>query len=143
MLTPLAFIGVVHELAKLSKDPSTKVACLIFGPNMEIRSTGWNGFPRKVSDTPERLNDRQVKYSLVAHAELNAVANAARSGVSTDGCELLVSALHPCNECAKAIIQAGIRKVYAPLPDNDGRWATNFEIAALLFSEAGVEVEFY
>ena len=139
----LKFVPMVQELAQLSKDPSTKVGAAIFGPGMEIRATGWNGFPRGVHDTPERLNDRPTKYLYVAHAEFNAVMNAARSGVSTDGCSLLVTALHPCNICAMAVIQSGIKTVYAPLPKDDERWADKFEIAATMFREAGVVVEFY
>jgi len=110
---------------------------------MEIRATGWNGFPRGVNDTEERLNDRPTKYKFITHAEANAIANAARSGVALEGCSLLVTALHPCNDCAKLLIQSGIKKVYAPLPEIDGRWADSFEVAATMFREAGVEVEFY
>lgn len=142
-MNPLKFANIAREIAQLSKDPSTKVAAIILGPGMEIRATGWNGFPRGVADTEERLNDRPTKYQFVAHAEANAIANAARSGVSTDGCTLLVTALHPCNDCAKLIIQSGIKKVYAPLPEIDGRWADSFEIASTMFREAGVTVEFY
>lgn len=142
-MTPLNFVGIATEVAKMSKDPSTKVGSLIIGPAFEIRASGWNGFPRGVVDSFDRLNDRPTKYRYVVHAEANAIANAARSGVSTDGCSMLVTELHPCNECAKLIIQAGIKTVYAPLPDVDGRWADSFEIAAQMFREAGVSVEFY
>lgn len=139
----LKLVPVVQELARLSKDPSTKVACAILGPGMEIRATGWNGFPRGVFDTEARLNDRPTKYKFVVHAEANAIANAARSGVAIEGCALLVTALHPCNDCAKLLIQSGIRRVYAPLPADDERWADSFEVAATMFTEAGVVVEFY
>jgi dCMP deaminase len=139
----LKFVPLVQELALLSKDPSTKVGAAIFGPGMEIRATGWNGFPRGVVDSEKRLNDRPTKYKFVVHAEANAIANAARSGVALEGCTLLVTALHPCNDCAKLIIQSGIKKVYAPLPNDDERWADNFEIAATMFRESDVSVEFY
>lgn len=142
-MTPLSFIGIAKAVSAMSKDPSTKVGALIVGPALEIRAQGWNGFPRGVVDSAERLNDRPTKYRYVVHAEANAIANAARSGVSTDGCSMLVTELHPCNECAKLIIQAGIRTVYAPLPDVDGRWAESFEVAVQMFKEADVEVVFY
>ncbi len=142
-MTPLSFRDVAHAIANMSKDPRTKVGAIILGPGMEIRATGWNGFPRGVTDSPDRLDDRATKYKYVVHAEANAIANAARSGVSTDGCTLLVTALHPCNDCAKLIIQAGIQTVYAPLPDIDGRWADSFGIAHTMFVEAGVAVEYY
>ncbi|MBU0593329.1 MAG: CMP deaminase [Gammaproteobacteria bacterium] len=142
-MTPLSFIAIANQVAQLSKDPSTKVGALIFGPGMEVRAQGWNGFPRGVIDSEERLNDRPTKYQFVVHAEANAIANAARSGVAIEGCSLLVTALHPCNDCAKLLIQSGIKKVYAPLPADDERWADSFEVAATMFREAGVVVEFY
>jgi len=142
-MTPLSLIGIAQSVAAMSKDPSTKVGALVIGPNMEIRATGWNGFPRGVHDTEERLNDRPTKCRFVVHAEANAIANAARSGVPLDGCSVLVTALHPCNDCAKLLIQSGIKTVYAPLPEDDARWATSFEIAAIMFAEAGVNVIFY
>lgn len=139
----LKFVGIARAVSQMSKDPSTKVGALIVGPGMEIRATGWNGFPRGVEDTPERLNDRPTKYRFVVHAEANAIANAARSGAALEGCALLVTELHPCNDCAKLIIQAGISRVFAPLPGDDERWADSFEVAATMFREAGVQVEFY
>ena len=139
----LKFVPMVQELAQLSKDPSTKVGAAIFGPGMEVRALGWNGFPRGVIDSEERLNDRPTKYKYVAHAEANAIANAARSGVAIEGCSLLVTALYPCAECCKLIIQAGINHVFAPLPDDDGRWADSFEVSATMFKEAGIEITFY
>lgn len=142
-MNPLKFVGIARAVSQMSKDPSTKVGALIIGPGMEIRATGWNGFPRGVEDTQERLNDRPTKYQYVVHAEANAIANAARSGVALEGCTLLVTALHPCNDCAKLLIQAGITRVYAPLPADDERWADSFEVAATMFREAGVVVEFY
>lgn len=142
-MNPLAFVGVARELSRLSKDPSTQVGAVVVGPGNEIRASGWNGFPRGVRDDAARYWDRPTKYKYICHAEANAIANAARSGTSLDGCSIVVTALHPCNTCAQLIIQAGIRTVYAPLPDYDGRWAAEFEAAATMFQEAGVEVEFY
>jgi dCMP deaminase len=142
-MTPLAFVGVARELALLSKDPSTRVGAVIVGPGNEIRASGWNGFPRGVRDLPERYDDRPTKYKFIAHAEANAIANAARAGTPTDGCSLVVTALHPCNECTKMIIGAGIRRIYAPMPDMEGRWASEFEVAARMLQEAGIIVEFY
>jgi dCMP deaminase len=96
-----------------------------------------------VEDTDERLNNRDTKLKYVVHAEANAIATAARSGIALEGCTLFVTALHPCADCAKLIIQAGITKVIAPLPDMGGRWADSFEVATTMFNESGVEVDFY
>ena len=140
------FIGIAQAVAARSRDPSTKVGALIIGPDFEIRSTGWNGFPRGVYEYDYRVNDRPTKYAFTVHAELNAVCNAARVGTPTNGCVMLVTALHPCGECAKAIAQAGIKKVYAPTPDCpelSERWKSSTGVAEEILKEAGVSVIWY
>jgi len=137
------FIDLAALVGSWSKDPSTKVGCCIVNDANRVLSVGYNGFPVGVEDTEERLNDRDTKIRYVAHAEANAISTAARSGISLSGSTLVVSALHPCADCAKLIIQAGISRVIAPLPAIDGRWADSFEIAATMFRESGVEVSFY
>lgn len=97
--------------ARRSKDPSTQVGAIIVGPNKEQRSGGYNGLPRGVDDSqPERWT-RPDKLAWCEHAERNAIFNAARIGVSCDGCTLYVSSLPPCADCARAIIQSGIVEV--------------------------------
>ena len=104
------FIDLAAHISNWSKDPTTKVGCIVVGPNKEIRSTGYNGFPSGVEDTEERLNNRPRKHELVVHAEQNAVAFAALNGVSLKGCSVYVTHA-PCTSCAKSLIQAGITKV--------------------------------
>lgn len=106
------FMGVALLAAQRSKDPNTQVgACIVDGQN-RILSTGYNGFPLGCSDDDfpwSRSGDaNDTKYPYVVHAELNAILNT--RGMSLSGARLYV-ALFPCNECAKAIIQAGIREV--------------------------------
>lgn len=106
------FMGVALLAAMRSKDPSTQVgACIVDGEN-RILSTGYNGFPSGCSDDEfpwERQGEYgETKYPFVVHAELNAILNA--RGKNLTGAKLYV-ALFPCNECAKAIIQSGIREV--------------------------------
>lgn len=141
-MTPLAFVRVARALASLSKDPSTKVGAVIVGPDLEIRAVGYNGFPRGVVDDPDRYADRDLKYDYIVHAEANAIANAARAGTSTLGCSLVVTSLYPCGDCAKVIIQAGIKKIYAPKP-HTGNWADSMTVAEQMFQEAGVEIVHY
>lgn len=129
------FLHMAEAASAKSKDPSTKVGAVVVRPDRTIASTGWNGFPRGVLDLPARYNDRPTKYRFVAHAELNAVVSA-RSDLS--GCSLYVT-LPPCHECAKLIIQAGIKRVIAPRSDVS-RWQESFETAAQMFKEAGVEL---
>lgn len=127
--------------AKHSKDPRTQVGAAIVDHRGVVRATGWNGFPRGVNDDPARYADREIKLKLVVHAEANAIANAAAVGVPLEGCGLIVTKF-PCHECAKLIIQSGIKKVVAPSPDSDGLWAGSAVIGCHMFEEAGVEIEY-
>ena len=106
------FMGVALLAAQRSKDPNTQVgACIVDGQN-RILSTGYNGFPLGCSDDDfpwsREGESTETKYPYVVHAELNAILNS--RGKSLAGSKLYV-ALFPCNECAKAIIQSGIREV--------------------------------
>jgi dCMP deaminase len=101
-----------------------------------IRVTGYNGFPRGVTDLPERLADRPTKLLLSVHAEANAVATAARSGVPLAGCTAYIT--HPpCAACAASLIQAGIQRVVFQGQLRDD-WANSEAAGRLLMDEAGV-----
>ena len=76
------FLDLASHICGWSKDPSTKVGCVVVGEDREIRSTGFNGFPRGIEDSMERLDDRELKYPLICHAEENAIMHAARFGSS-------------------------------------------------------------
>ena len=106
------FMGVSLLAADRSKDPSTQVGACIVSDDNRILSTGYNGFPQGCSDDEFPWNrDESVgetKYNFVVHAELNAILNA--GGKSLVGSRIFVS-LFPCHECAKAIIQAGVKEV--------------------------------
>ena len=107
------FMGIAMLAARRSKDPNTQVgACIVSDDNIII-STGYNGMPKGCSDDEfpwdrKGENDAATKYPYVVHAELNAILNA--SGRDLRGSRIYV-ALFPCNECAKAIIQSGIKEV--------------------------------
>lgn len=131
------FMGFAVHAALKSKDPSTHVGCVVVGPDGEIRSTGYNGIPRGVRDDPERL-ERPAKYLWVSHAEENAVAHAARVGVSLKGCRAYVTH-HPCARCARTLIQAGVSTVVVG-PNVTMMPAVEFETAGTMFQEAGVLV---
>lgn len=104
-------MGIAHLSALRSKDPSTQVGAVIVDDEHKVVSIGYNGFPKGCSDDEypwEKDGEAQdSKYAYVVHAELNAILNSPRS---VKGCSLYVS-LFPCNECAKAIIQSGIREI--------------------------------
>lgn len=130
------------ELAKListwSKDPSTKVGCVIINSSRSIISTGYNGFPRGIEDSDERLNNRELKYSIVCHAEENALLHAANIGVSLKNC-IAYCTWPPCTRCARSLIQAGVKEIV--YPDNitiPERWINDFKLSDSLFNEAAV-----
>jgi len=105
------FMGVAMLAACRSKDPNTQVGACIVSPDNVIISTGYNGLPNGCSDDeyPWDREGEETKYPFVVHAELNAILNS--GGRRLDGARLYV-ALFPCNECAKAIIQSGIREIF-------------------------------
>lgn len=139
----LKFLDIATAIANLSKDPSTKVGCVAMDDNFNIRSVGYNGFPRGVLDLPERYNDRQTKYKFASHGEMNVVAQAARSGISLDGCTLILTALYPCSTCTKLLIQAGFKTLIVPESDRGGIWQEEWEISKQMLGEAGVGVLSY
>ena len=104
------FMGVALLASKRSKDPNTQVGACIVDQNNVILTTGYNGFPKGCSDDefPWDREGDNTKYPYVVHAELNAILNA--SGKDLKGARIYVD-LFPCNECAKAIIQSGIKEV--------------------------------
>jgi dCMP deaminase len=134
------FLRLAKEVSTWSIDPSTKVGCILV-KNKRVISTGYNGFPRNISDNFDRLLDREKKYEITVHAEVNAVTTAALHGVSTEGSIAYVS-FSPCSRCAAVLINAGISEVYVTggsiIPD---RWLSNFITASTLLAEAGVGYE--
>jgi dCMP deaminase len=103
------FFREVYLAASKSKDPSTHVGAVLVRDNNSF-SRGYNGFPRGIEDD-NRLLDRPTKLALICHAEENAILNAAREGRATLGSTLYTNGT-PCNECAKAVIQSGIKKIF-------------------------------
>lgn len=138
----IRFIQLAKEVSKWSKDPSTKIGAIIVGSKGQILAQGYNGFPRKIKDTPKRLNDRELKYKYVVHAEMNAIFNASYSGTTIDGATLYAYGLPICHECAKGIIQVGIKKVVIEKHNGNYKqhWKESCDLAITMFQEAGVEV---
>ena len=129
-------VDLAKHVSKLSKDPSTKVGAVIFDNKRRLLSAGYNGLPRGVHDTEERLNNRDTKYKMVLHAERNAIAFA--SG-SLEGSTLFCT--HPCcTQCAAQVIQMGVAHVCWPTPEVDfvRRWSNDMTLAMEMFIEAGV-----
>ncbi len=135
------FMELAKHVASLSKDESTKIGAVIVGPDREIRSTGYNSFPRGVNDDNPSRQTRPLKYKWIEHAERNAIYNAARIGVSLKGCALYCSQWIPCTDCARAIIQSGITEVIVEtIGDTVDRWRGDFEVSLQMFAESGVTI---
>ena len=117
---------------------------MIVGSKGQVLSQGYNGFPRGVNDHAERYNDRKEKHKYVVHAEMNAIYNASYTGVSLDGATIYVYGLPVCNECAKGIIQVGIKSVVVATPEwleVNTKWVDSWLCTISMFDEAGVGYE--
>lgn len=134
------FMGVSILASQRSKDPNTQVGACIVNTENKIMSVGYNGFPRGCSDDefPWERNGKtsnETKYPFVCHAELNAILNS--DGKNLMGCKIYV-ALFPCNECAKAIIQSGIKEViYVSDKYKD---TDDVKASKMMFNAAGVKL---
>lgn len=128
-------------IAMESKDQLTQVGSVIIGPSQEIRSTGYNSFPRGINDYDSSRQERPKKYNYMEHAEANAIHNAVRMGVSLMGCSIFVP-WTPCSTCARAIIQSGINRVYIATPDIPEHWKESCSASLEMFNEAGIIIEY-
>ena len=137
------YLDMAYLVASWSKDPSSKIGAVAVSPKGQVLSTGYNGFPRNIEDSSDRLHDRGLKYKYIVHAEMNAIYNATYNGVSLDGSTLYVSGLPCCNQCALGIIQVGIKRVVMEGDVTNDRWAESWTLTKQLFEEAGVEWEFF
>lgn len=164
------FFDMIGCIREKSKDRSTKVGAVIVGEHRNVLSTGFNGFPRGVSENEEEMlrstsevrqlttdineeidkrHSRPDKYLWTEHAERNAIYNAARHGVALDGSIIYVDWI-PCARCARAIIQSGISKVIIDARDREAkeaywneRWADDMTISKQMLSEAQVDLIYF
>lgn len=143
------FLGLSLYHSRLSKDPSTRVGSVIVGQDREILSAGFNGFPRGIADTHERLHDRDTKLKLIVHAEMNALLAAARTGMRLKGCTLYLAATDqsgmvwggpPCTRCTVEIIQVGISEIVSyPIKSAPSKWHGDLVVARGLLEEVGIK----
>lgn len=139
------FLALAEHVASWSKDPSTKVGAVLVGDDNIVVGLGYNGFARGVADTEERLQNRELKYKLVVHAEVNAILMA---GDKARGASLYVwpafNIPNCCHDCTKTAIQAGISEIVSLTPtpaqlEKSKGWADSIGIARLMCDEAGVK----
>lgn len=139
----IRYLGLAREVSSWSKDPSSKIGAVAIGHKGQVLSQGYNGFARGIrDDLAPRWELKEYKYKFVVHAEMNAIYNATYNGVSLDGATLYIWGLPCCSECAKGVIQVGIKRVVMPKKDYPEQWVESFKLSETMFSEAGVEYEF-
>jgi len=119
-----------------SKDPSTKVGAVIVDSDNTVISVGFNGLPRRIQDTDQRLNNRDIKLKMIIHAEINAIITAKRP---LNGTTIYTYPFMSCSQCAGMIIQSGICR-HISYKTNNERWKDSFDLALEMFDEARVIV---
>jgi len=138
------FMSMVFLVSMKSKDPSTHIGAVIVGPDNEVRSIGYNGLPRNVNDYIDRLMP-QEKYYWFEHAERNAIYNATLMGVSLKNSKMYTNGV-PCADCARAVIQSGIKEVIVHNEwnnNNDPKWNESCNIGKEMLLESGVNIRYY
>src|SRR5208337_502229 len=139
----IRFLELAKHISEWSYDPSTRVGAVV-AVGKKVLGVGYNGFSKGVKDLKERYEDRDLKYKLIVHAEVNALI---MSGEKAQGASLYVypsfSIPCCCSDCAKMIIQYGIREVVGYFPSEDDierakRWAASLELSKMMLNEASV-----
>lgn len=135
------FLDMLDHISSKSKDKNTKVGCVIVGKDNEIRSTGYNSFPRGLNDDVPTRQIRPEKYFWFEHAERNAIYNAALVGIKLKGCRIYLNGI-PCVDCARAIIQCGIKKViiYKSSRNEEFELRHNANVSSEMLEECGVKL---
>lgn len=140
------YLGIAEQVRLKSKDRSTQIGAVIVGEGNEILSTGYNSFPRGLDDDVEERHQRPEKYLWTEHAERNAIYNAARIGTTLKGSTIFLTSGPPCMDCARGVINAGIKKVYCKkvcTTTNKEMWEEQQKKSLIMLAECGVEVLFY
>jgi dCMP deaminase len=133
------WLSLCDLVATWSKDKSSKFGCVIVSDKQSVLSLGWNGFPRDINDDIQNRHDRPTKYMWTEHAERNAIYNAASIGIPLLGATVYVNGV-PCADCARAIIQSGIKKVIMADKFLE-TYKESQDVALSMLAEAGIETE--
>ena len=138
------FFQLSFTIASWSEDESRKVGCVIVGQENGILTTGFNGFPRGIVNTPQRNSKLGAeKYLWFEHAERNAIYNAVRSGTPLLNSRLYVN-VFPCSDCTRALIQSGITQINTFAPDSrDPHYKRSFEVSFEMLLEANIETRLF
>ena len=131
------FLDIARLASKWSKDPKAKVGAVVVDTQGQVAGVGYNGFPKLVEDSAERLQDVETKLELVVHAEVNAILGA---GQRARGGTLYVFGKPICARCAGSVIQAGIKRVVATAPKQGttSKWDKSGKLACEMMNEVGL-----
>ena len=130
------FLTLANTVSMFSKDPSTKVGAVIADDDNRVVSIGYNGFPKGIKDD-HRLENRDLKYDMIVHAEANALLFA---NAPVKDCTIYTWPFMPCSRCVSLIIQAGIRRVVS-VENKEERWLNSFRLSHDMLTEARIELE--
>ena len=134
------YLSLAREISTWSKDPSRQIGAVAISEKGRVLATGYNGFPRALRDFPYLYENRDLKYERVVHAEMNCIYNATYNGVCLDGSTLYVWGLPTCSECAKGVLQVGVRSVYWGSDDDiPEQWLASLHQTTKLFKEASLK----
>jgi len=138
------YLALAEHISTWSKDPSKKIGAVAVGEKGQVLAQGYNGFPRGIDDQESMYENKVIKYQHVVHAEMNCIYNATYNGTSLDGATMYIHGLPVCSECAKGIIQVGIKRVVTEeiLTSTPERWVESTQLTKKMFDEAGVIYDF-
>ena len=140
------FLNIAEQVKQKSKDQSTQIGAVIVGEDKEVLSTGYNSFPRGLDDSLPERQERPEKYFWMEHAERNAIYNAARIGVSLKNSTIYLTSGLPCMDCARVIVNSGIKTVYCKqvcTTKNRDKWDESQKKSLELLGECDVDVIYY
>ena len=140
------FLNIAEQVKRKSKDQSTQIGAVIVGEDKEVLSTGYNSFPRGLDDSLPERQERPEKYFWMEHAERNAIYNAARIGVSLKNSTIYLTSGLPCMDCARGIVNSGIKTVYCKqvcTTKNKDKWDESQKKSLELLRECDINVIYY
>ena len=140
------YLRLARELASFSKDPSTGVGCIVADEDGDIIAATFNGLPRGVHDSVERLSNRDLKYRMIEHAERNATRVATKKGGDAAGTTFYVYPFQPCGPCAAHLAQHKVKRIVSMHAEDAGliaRWSEDITLANQIYREAGICLDLY
>ena len=140
------FLNIAEQVKRKSKDQSTQIGAVIVGEDKEVLSTGYNSFPRGLDDSLPERQERPEKYFWMEHEERNSIYNAARIGVSLKNSTIYLTSGLPCMDCARGIVNSGIKTVYCKqicTTKNKDKWDESQKKSLELLRECDIDVIYY